>query len=178
MRTTRVTIHLKIETPGLYRFGYADVDRIENVTNWQMGNNIFQGVADGDKYFYAENLYIDEAPILKVRQYISCGVGNLEIQSVTERILTRNPLETDWVDEITTSDDDTVNPLERDWTDEVTIESGAVLEIQSVTENILLTPLRDDWTSEITLEASLEILSITETPYHDFNEDFNEDFNT
>lgn len=178
MTTTRVAIHLKTEYINLYRFGYADTDKVENVSNWQVGNNIFQAVPDGDKFFFAENLYVDDVPILKLKQNIKCGIGVLEIQSVTERIITTNPLQTDWVDEVTTEDDAVVNPLERDWVDEVTIESGAVLEFQSVTERIIPKPLQDDWTNEVTIEANLELLSVSETAYQDFNLDFNNDFNT
>lgn len=178
MRTTRVAIHLKFEAPGLYRFGYSTTDKMEDVSNWQNGNPIFQNVGDGDKYFFAENLYIDDVPILKLKQTINCGTGQLEILSISERIISGNPLESDWVDEVTVGDSDVVNPLEGDWIDEVTIESGAVLEIQSVTERVIVTPLKDDWVDDITEGMSLEILSVTETAFEDFNLDFNEDYNT
>ena len=178
MNTTRVAIHLKLNHPKLYRFGYAETDKVENVTNWQVGNNIFQEVADGDKFFFAENLYIDDAPILKLKYNVQCGIGELELLSVTERRITANPLETDWVNDVTVEDGVVINPFERDWTDDVTIETGAVLEIQSVTERLILKPLETDWVNEITIESDLELLTVTESKYNDFNLDFNNDFNT
>ncbi|MES2517502.1 MAG: hypothetical protein V4585_05320 [Bacteroidota bacterium] len=190
MITTRVDINLAIDAPNLYRFGYSETDDVLTVVNWQIGNPTFYNVTNGVKYFFVENIYNNDLPVIRLSRTIACDCS-LEIDTIIREIT--EPLNTDWED-VQTSEEAVTNPLSTDWEDVQTTECS--LEIDTITREItdpLITnwedvqtteeaalpdPLITNWEDIQTTECSLEIDTLTRQILGGFDTGFNNGFNT